>query len=83
MLRPHLSGISLAISASACDTGFAAIEAARAAGVRVSFDTNLRLKPALAAALSTEGYGAVEPIPRADVVRARLAAISAAAPRSA
>ncbi|MEN9417374.1 MAG: hypothetical protein RI988_994, partial [Pseudomonadota bacterium] len=40
----HLSGISLAISASACDAGFAAIEAARAAGMRVSFDTNLRLK---------------------------------------
>jgi len=40
----HLSGISLAISASACDTGYAAIEAARAAGVQVSFDTNLRLK---------------------------------------
>jgi 2-dehydro-3-deoxygluconokinase len=40
----HLSGISLAISASACDAGFAAIEAARAAGVRVSFDTNLRPK---------------------------------------
>ncbi len=40
----HLSGISLAISSSACDTGYAAIAAARAAGVRVSFDTNLRLK---------------------------------------
>lgn len=40
----HLSGISLAISASACDTGFAAMAAARASGVRVSFDTNLRLK---------------------------------------
>lgn len=40
----HLSGISLAISTQACDTGYAAIEAARAAGVRVSFDTNLRLK---------------------------------------
>jgi 2-dehydro-3-deoxygluconokinase len=40
----HLSGISLAISADACDTGYAAIHAARAAGVRVSFDTNLRLK---------------------------------------
>ena len=40
----HLSGISLAISASACDTGYAAIEAARDAGVKVSFDTNLRLK---------------------------------------
>jgi 2-dehydro-3-deoxygluconokinase len=40
----HLSGISLAISASACDAGLAAIEAARAAGVQVSFDTNLRLK---------------------------------------
>lgn len=40
----HLSGISLAISASACDTCYAAIDIARAAGVRVSFDTNLRLK---------------------------------------
>ncbi len=40
----HLSGISLAISASACDAGFAAMEAARKAGVAVSFDTNLRLK---------------------------------------
>jgi 2-dehydro-3-deoxygluconokinase len=40
----HLSGISLAISPSACDAGYAAIEAARAAGVQVCFDTNLRLK---------------------------------------
>lgn len=40
----HLSGISLAISASACDAGYAAIDAARAAGTQVSFDTNLRLK---------------------------------------
>ena len=40
----HLSGISLAISASACDAGFAAIDAARSAGTQVSFDTNLRLK---------------------------------------
>ncbi len=40
----HMSGISLAISAQACDTGFAAVAAARAAGVQVSFDTNLRLK---------------------------------------
>jgi 2-dehydro-3-deoxygluconokinase len=40
----HLSGISAAISDSACDTCFAAVEAAKAAGVQVSFDTNLRLK---------------------------------------
>jgi 2-dehydro-3-deoxygluconokinase len=40
----HLSGISLAISTQACDTGYAAIEMARQAGVKVSFDTNLRLK---------------------------------------
>src|SRR6059058_5465227 len=40
----HLSGISLAISASACDTCHAAIDIARRAGVKVSFDTNLRLK---------------------------------------
>lgn len=40
----HLSGISAAISDSACDTCFAAVEAAKAGGVKVSFDTNLRLK---------------------------------------
>ena len=40
----HLSGISLAISAQACDSAYAAIEIARAAGVPVSFDTNLRLR---------------------------------------
>jgi 2-dehydro-3-deoxygluconokinase len=40
----HVSGISLAISASACDACFAAVEAANAAGVRVSFDTNMRGK---------------------------------------
>jgi 2-dehydro-3-deoxygluconokinase len=40
----HVSGISLAISHSALDTVFAAIEAARNAGTLVSFDSNLRLK---------------------------------------
>jgi len=40
----HLSGISLAISAGACDAAYAAVGIARAAGVLVSFDTNLRLK---------------------------------------
>jgi 2-dehydro-3-deoxygluconokinase len=40
----HVSGISQAISASACDAVFAAIEAARAAGARISYDSNLRLK---------------------------------------
>ena len=40
----HVSGISMAISASACDAVFDAIHAARAAGVLVSFDTNLRLR---------------------------------------
>jgi len=40
----HVSGISQAISDSACDACFAAIEAARAAGVKISYDTNLRLK---------------------------------------
>ena len=39
----HLSGITQAISASSCDAGFRAIEIARAAGVDVSYDTNLRL----------------------------------------
>lgn len=40
----HVSGISQAISASACDAVFRAIAVARAAGVKVSYDTNLRLK---------------------------------------
>lgn len=40
----HASGISLAISETACDAVFEAIHAARDAGVTVSFDTNLRLR---------------------------------------
>lgn len=40
----HLSGISQAISPSACDACFAAIDHARDAGVKISYDTNLRLK---------------------------------------
>jgi 2-dehydro-3-deoxygluconokinase len=40
----HMSGISQAISPSACDSVFAALDAAREAGVRVSYDSNLRLK---------------------------------------
>jgi len=39
----HLSGISLAISASACDTAFAAMQHARSVGTRVALDSNLRL----------------------------------------
>jgi 2-dehydro-3-deoxygluconokinase len=40
----HLSAIGQAISDSACRTCHAAIDAARAAGVKVSYDTNLRLR---------------------------------------
>ena len=40
----HLSGISAAISETACDACFAAVDIAKSAGVQVSFDTNLRLK---------------------------------------
>jgi len=40
----HVSGISQAISDSACDAAFHAIHLARGAGVRVSYDTNLRLR---------------------------------------
>jgi 2-dehydro-3-deoxygluconokinase len=40
----HASGISMAISGAASDTVLAAFEAARAAGAKVSFDSNLRLK---------------------------------------
>jgi 2-dehydro-3-deoxygluconokinase len=56
----HLSGISQAISASACDACFAAMDAAHDAGVKVSYDTNLRLK--------------LWPLPRARaIIRASLA----------
>lgn len=48
VLRParvlHVSGISQAISASACDACFAAMEVVRAADGQVSYDPNLRLK---------------------------------------
>lgn len=40
----HLSGITLAISAGACDTAFEAMDTARETGTKVSFDSNLRLK---------------------------------------
>ena len=40
----HISGISQAISTSACDTVFAAIDAVHGYGGKVSFDSNLRLK---------------------------------------
>lgn len=40
----HTSGITQAISASACDTAFAAMDAARGAGVRIAYDANLRLR---------------------------------------
>jgi len=40
----HLSGISMAISETAREACFAAIETARRAGVKVSFDTNHRAK---------------------------------------
>ena len=39
----HLSAISQAISTSACDACFHAIEIAKSNGVKVSYDTNLRL----------------------------------------
>jgi 2-dehydro-3-deoxygluconokinase len=40
----HTSGISQAISDTACDTVFAAMEAARGAGVTITYDSNLRLR---------------------------------------
>jgi 2-dehydro-3-deoxygluconokinase len=55
-----VSGISQAIGASACDAVFAAMDAAKAAGVRISFDPNLRLK--------------LWPLPRARAVIAATAA---------
>lgn len=61
----HTSGITQAISNSACDATFAAIEMARAAGVRVSYDPNVRASlwsRARARALI------LETIPQADFV---------------
>jgi 2-dehydro-3-deoxygluconokinase len=40
----HTSAISQAISASACDTVFAAIDAAKSANVAFAYDSNLRLR---------------------------------------
>lgn len=40
----HVSGISQAIGAAACDAVFAAIEIVREAGGKISYDTNLRLR---------------------------------------
>jgi len=40
----HLTGITPALSPSACDTVFRAIEIAEQHGVKISFDPNLRLK---------------------------------------
>jgi 2-dehydro-3-deoxygluconokinase len=40
----HTSGISQAISESACEAVFAAIEAAKSAGVALVYDSNLRLR---------------------------------------
>ncbi len=40
----HVSGISQAISDSACDAAFAAMDIVQEAGGEISYDTNLRLK---------------------------------------
>lgn len=40
----HTSGITQAISTSACDAAFAAMDAAREAGAQVVYDANLRLR---------------------------------------
>jgi len=40
----HVSGISQAISTSACDLVFEAMARARNAGCKISYDTNLRLR---------------------------------------
>ncbi|WP_236033766.1 sugar kinase [Belnapia mucosa] len=55
----HVSGISQAISASACDAVFHAIGTAKAAGIRVSYDTNLRLRLWPAARAAAVIHGAI------------------------
>lgn len=61
----HVSAISQAISTSACDAVFHAIEVARESGVTVSYDTNLRLKLWPLARARAIIHGAVA---RADIV---------------
>jgi 2-dehydro-3-deoxygluconokinase len=65
----HVSAISQAISENACETVLAAMAIARDAGVRVCFDTNLRLKlwPLDRARESIEAA-----IRRADILRPAL-----------
>jgi 2-dehydro-3-deoxygluconokinase len=65
----HASAISQAISESACETVFAAMDAARAAGVEVCFDTNLRLKLWSLAQARAAIAGAIG---RADILRPAL-----------
>lgn len=65
----HVSAISQAISESACETVFAAMNAARSAGLEVCFDTNLRLKlwPLERARIAIDAA-----IRRADILRPAL-----------
>jgi 2-dehydro-3-deoxygluconokinase len=65
----HVSAISQAISAGACETVSAAIDIARESGVRVCFDTNLRLKLWSLDAAKRAIFAAVE---RADILRPAL-----------
>jgi 2-dehydro-3-deoxygluconokinase len=65
----HVSAISQAISETACETVFAAMDAAKQAGLEVCFDTNLRLKlwPLERARVAIDGA-----IRRADILRPAL-----------
>lgn len=65
----HVSGISQAISATACDAVFAAIAAAKSGGALVSYDTNLRkrLWPMPRARAIAEATAAL-----ADIVKASI-----------
>jgi 2-dehydro-3-deoxygluconokinase len=65
----HVSAISQAISENACETVFAAMDAAKKAGLEVCFDTNLRLKlwPLERARDAIDGA-----IRRADILRPAL-----------
>jgi 2-dehydro-3-deoxygluconokinase len=69
----YVSGISQGISASACDAVFAAIDAARAVGAKVAYDTNYRPRlwpPARAAAVMHAAMAQVDyAFPGVDDVR--------------
>ena len=76
--RPRLPAITKGDAVAALTTGIANVPDGMASAVLAGVNpvhgiyTLIVGTPLAAAAMSTEGYGAVEPIPRADAVRRAL-----------